>query len=58
MQSFTKNWKTTAAGVGGFLVALGTLLTTACQGDFSQVAPMLAAIAASVGLIFAKDHQN
>lgn len=54
-----KSPKTTAAGVGAILVAVGSLLTAYFDNDPSTVpdfASAAAALIAGIGLIFAKDQ--
>lgn len=50
-----ENWKTTLAGVGTLLVALGHMATGMSNGA-GIAAPDLMAIATAIGLIMAKDH--
>jgi hypothetical protein len=53
-----KNWKTTLAGVGAILVAVGGALTAIFDGDPKtefNLTMTIAAISAGVGLILAKD---
>ena len=45
------NWRTTVAGIGAILLAVGAFLT----GDGSVTMEQLAALAAGVGLVGAKD---
>lgn len=49
------NWKTTALGVCGLLTSLGSLGSDVLAGNFGTISLHLPAIAASVGLLFAKD---
>jgi hypothetical protein len=49
-----KNWKTTGAGIGAILVAVGTFLSNGNQIDGS----MISAIVAGIGLILAKDAEK
>lgn len=54
-----KSWKTTAAGVGAILVAIGSALTATFDTDPATVADwgaVVAAIIAGVGLIVARDN--
>lgn len=55
-----KNWKTTLAGVGAILVAVGTAVKAIATGGFGAVdiGATLAAITAGIGLIAAKDAGN
>lgn len=53
-----KNWKTTLAGIGVILVAIGSALKAAFDGDPStniDIAATSAAIMSGIGLIVAKD---
>jgi hypothetical protein len=53
-----KNWKTTLAGIGAILVAVGAALKALFDGDPStniDMATTVSAITAGVGLILAKD---
>ena len=53
-----KNTKTTLAGVGAILVAVGGALRAAFDGDVStniDIASTIAAVTAGLGLIMAKD---
>ena len=53
-----KNTKTTLAGVGAILVAVGGALRAAFDGDAStniDIASTIAAVTAGIGLILAKD---
>lgn len=55
------NWKTTAAGVGAILVAVGGALKALFDGDPAtnlDVASTIAAITAGIGLIAAKDAEK
>lgn len=55
------NWKTTAAGVGAILVAVGGALKALFDGDPAtnlDVAATIAAITAGIGLIAAKDAEK
>ena len=52
------NWKTTLAGVGAILIAVGGALKSVFDGDAStnlDIAATIAAITIGVGLIAAKD---
>lgn len=54
-----KSWKTTAAGTGSVLLALGMFLTSSFDNDPSTMpnwAIIVPAIISGIGLIFAKDH--
>ena len=52
------NWKTTLAGVGAILVAVGGALKSLFDGDPTtniDIASTIAAVTAGIGLIMAKD---
>lgn len=54
-----KSWKTTAAGIGAILVAVGSALTATFDADPTTVADwgaVIAAIIAGAGLILARDN--
>jgi len=54
-----KSWKTTAAGVGAVLVAVGSALAASFDNDPATVADwgaVIAAVIAGVGLVFARDN--
>jgi hypothetical protein len=54
-----KSWKTTVAGIGAILVAVGSALSAMFDADPSTVADwgaVVAAIIAGVGLIAARDN--
>lgn len=50
-----KNWKTSAAGVGAILCAIGSALSALSAGTPVDYTPVVVAIVAGVGLIFARD---
>lgn len=53
------SWKTTVAGVGAILVAVGSALNATFDADPATVADwgaVIAAIVAGVGLIMARDN--
>ena len=55
------NWKTTLAGVGAILIAVGGALKSVFDGDAStnlDIAATIAAITIGVGLIAAKDAEK
>ena len=55
------NWKTTLAGVGAILIAVGGALKSVFDGDPStnlDIAATIAAVTAGVGLIAAKDAEK
>lgn len=49
------NWKTTLAGIGALLVAVGHAMVGAVHGDFSTLATDIPAVVTAIGLIFAAD---
>ena len=54
-----KSWKTTAAGVGAILTALGAILTAYFDGDPATTpdyAALVAAMIAGIGLLAARDN--
>ena len=54
-----KSWKTTAAGVGAILVAVGAAMSAQFDADAATVpdwGAVLAAIIAGIGLIMARDN--
>jgi hypothetical protein len=56
-----KNSKTTFAGIGAILVAVGTALKAIFDGDPAttfDLATTITAVSAGVGLILAKDASN
>jgi uncharacterized membrane protein YhiD involved in acid resistance len=56
-----KSWKTSAAGVGAILVALGSALSATFDADPVTVpdwGALVAAIIAGVGLIAARDNDK
>jgi hypothetical protein len=56
-----KNSKTTLAGIGAILVAVGTALKAIFDGDPAttfDLATTITAVSAGVGLILAKDASN
>jgi hypothetical protein len=57
----SKSWKTSAAGIGALLVAIGGALTATFDADPTTNADWAAVIAAAVagfGLIFARDNDK
>jgi hypothetical protein len=55
------NWKTTAAGIGAIMVAVGGALKALFDGDPTtnlDIAATIAAVTAGVGLIAAKDAEK
>jgi hypothetical protein len=54
-----KSWKTTAAGIGAILTALGSILTAYFDGNPDTVpdyAALVAAMIAGIGLLAARDN--
>ena len=54
-----KSWKTTLAGVGAIMVAVGAALAAHFDSDASTVAnwgAVMAAVIAGIGLIVARDN--
>ncbi|WP_010584433.1 hypothetical protein [Schlesneria paludicola] len=49
------NWKTSGLGFCGLLTSVGALGTDLLSGNYSTIVMHLPAIAASLGLMFAKD---
>jgi len=49
------NWKTTTAGIGAILVAVGTVVTGLANGTPIDWSACIAAVMAGIGLIAAKD---
>ena len=55
------NWKTTLAGVGAILIAVGGALKSVFDGDPTtnlDIAATIAAVTVGVGLIAAKDAEK
>ena len=55
------NWKTTLAGVGAIMVAVGGALKALFDGDPStnlDLTTTIAAVTAGIGLIMAKDAEK
>mgnify|MGYP006269840337 CR=1 FL=1 len=50
-----KNWKTTVAGIGAILVAVGSAAKSYATGQPVDIPTVVSAIMAGVGLILAKD---
>lgn len=56
-----KSWKTSAAGIGAILIAVGSALTATFDGDPATVADwgaVVAAVIAGIGLIAARDNDK
>jgi hypothetical protein len=49
------NWKTSAAGIGAILVAVGTVAVGLANGTPIDWSACIAAVMAGIGLIAAKD---
>ena len=57
----TKSWKTTGAGIGAIMVAVGSALTATFDSDPLTVADwgaVIASIIAGIGLIAARDNDK
>lgn len=52
MKNALRNWKTTSAGIGAILLAVGAVLTGQAQWNDPAI---MAAVLAGLGNIFAKD---
>lgn len=52
------NWKTTAAGIGAILTAVGTVVVALAHGTTVDWSTAIAAIMAGIGLIAAKDAKG
>jgi uncharacterized membrane protein YhiD involved in acid resistance len=55
----TKSWKTSAAGIGAILVAVGSALSATFDADPTTVADwgaVVAAVIAGIGLLAARDN--
>lgn len=53
-----QSWKTSAAGIGAVLVALGQVLTAFGHDNFGEAATALPALIAGLGLLFARDNDK
>lgn len=53
-----QSWKTSAAGIGAVLVALGQVFTAIGHSDVSEAASALPALIAGLGLLFARDNDK
>jgi hypothetical protein len=54
-----KSWKTSAAGIGAILVAVGSAMTAHFDGDAMTVpdwGAVIAAVIAGIGLLAARDN--
>lgn len=54
------SWKTTTAGVGAILIAIGSAMSAQFDSDPATVADwgaVIAAVIAGIGLIFARDNK-
>jgi len=54
------SWKTTTAGIGAILIAVGSALSAQFDNDPTSVADwgaVIAAVIAGVGLLFARDNK-
>lgn len=52
------NWKTTVAGIGAILTAVGTVAVALAHGTPVDWSTAIAAIMAGIGLIAAKDAKG
>jgi hypothetical protein len=52
------NWKTTAAGIGAILTAVGTVAVALANGTPVDWSTAIAAVMAGIGLIAAKDAKG
>lgn len=50
-----KNWKTTVAGIGAILVAVGSAAKSFATGAPIDIPTVVASVMAGIGLILAKD---
>jgi len=55
-----RSWKTTVAGLGAILVALGSVLTQLAEGGMASVdwAVVIPAVIAGIGLLLARDSDK
>lgn len=56
-----RNWKTTGAGIAAILTAAGSALAALTDGDPTtniDIATLVAAVMAGIGLLFAADAQK
>lgn len=54
------SWKTSAAGIGAILIAIGSALSAQFDNDPTSVADwgaVFAAVIAGIGLLFARDNK-
>lgn len=54
------SWKTTFAGVGAILIAVGSALSAQFDNDPTSIADwgaVIAAVVAGIGLVFARDNK-
>lgn len=60
MTEFIPSWRTTVAGIGAILVAIGGALAATFDNDPATIADWTAVVAACIagfGLIFARDNK-
>ena len=60
MTEYIPSWRTTAAGIGAILVAVGGAITATFDNDPATVADWTAVVAACIagfGLLFARDNK-
>lgn len=58
---FSSSWKTTGAGIGAILVAIGSAISALTDNDPGttiDIGALSAAIVAGIGLIFARDNDK
>jgi hypothetical protein len=53
-----KSWKTSAAGIGAILSALGLLAKALSDGDMAQVGVAITGIITGIGLLMARDNDK
>ena len=53
-----KSWKTTSAGIGAILAAVGVAITQSGENGVSSIdwAALIPAVIAAIGLFFARDN--
>lgn len=57
----TASWKTTGAGIGAILIAIGSAIAAVTDSDPAttiDIGAMSAALVAGLGLIFARDNDK
>lgn len=58
MSTILANWKTTLAGVGTILSALGDIAASFSKGNTGHIQADITAIIAGIGLLVAKDFNK